>query len=208
MPDFTPDPTPNLAAPVGAAAAAPGAFLEDLRTVLTFLRWLVRLDDPLDDRGVADRTTVTLNQIIDKARHVEPLVAALAASTPEPNSWRVEVTVPVDLPLAARDQLFDAIDTAVHRWQPADRVGWDPFLVAHAIYDDLAESAARDPGRPTTEDELLLAGAEARTRNDDGTRHSLADVAAEFGVELDESAPASPSGAETPNTTQAGGASS
>lgn len=42
-----------------AAGAAP---VED------FLRWLVRMDDPLDEQGGKDRQVVTLSQIIGKAR--------------------------------------------------------------------------------------------------------------------------------------------
>jgi hypothetical protein len=59
-------------------------FTEELRDTLTaalaaegipqpvdatpFLQWLVRLDDPTDEQGVADRKAVNLNQIIGKAR--------------------------------------------------------------------------------------------------------------------------------------------
>lgn len=35
-----------------------------------FLRWLVRMDEPNKTQGSADRQTVTLNQIIEKARHL------------------------------------------------------------------------------------------------------------------------------------------
>lgn len=37
-------------------------------TVATFLRWLVRMDDPADEQGIKDRQTIRLSTIIDRAR--------------------------------------------------------------------------------------------------------------------------------------------
>ena len=56
-----------------------------------------------------------------------------------PNTWRIEITVPLGIGAELRDSLFTAVADAVHSWQPGDRVGWDPFVAAHAVYDDLAE---------------------------------------------------------------------
>lgn len=38
--------------------------------VFDFLRWLMRMDDPLDEMGCRDRQVVTLNRIIERAREV------------------------------------------------------------------------------------------------------------------------------------------
>lgn len=50
------------------AEAGTAALTED--PAAEFLHWLIRLDDPADARGVEDRRTVTLNQIIERARRV------------------------------------------------------------------------------------------------------------------------------------------
>jgi hypothetical protein len=44
----------------------------ELEGIRSFLRWLIRLDDPRDPQGVEERRTVTLNQIIGYARDLEP----------------------------------------------------------------------------------------------------------------------------------------
>lgn len=61
-----------------------------------------------------------------------------------PNAWRVEVTVPLGLPLDMRTALFDAIADVVSDWEPADREGWDAFVSAHPVHDEFAGT----PGTP------------------------------------------------------------
>jgi hypothetical protein len=56
-----------------------------------------------------------------------------------PNTWRIEITVPLGIGAELRESLFTAVADAVHDWQPEDRVGWDPFVAAHAVYDELTE---------------------------------------------------------------------
>lgn len=55
-------------------------------TALAFCRWLVSMDEPEDVLGRAERRTVTLTQIIDRARRV--LAEAGSAATDQPGEVR------------------------------------------------------------------------------------------------------------------------
>lgn len=56
---------------------------------------------------------------------------------PEPNAWRIEITVPLRLPVEQRHALFEAVCRAAEGWEPYDRDGWDTSVSGHPVYDDL-----------------------------------------------------------------------
>jgi hypothetical protein len=66
------------------------------------------------------------------------------APTDEPNAWRIEVTVPLRLPVDHLQALFDAVCEAVEDWEPAPshRDGWDADVAAHAVFDELLQDGS------------------------------------------------------------------